>query len=92
MDNVEEQQSSIHTMLKVDFQTRFLAMKNHLTQLVELLANGSSANINQRYHDVVETPNLSSSSNRVSFKVEAKVDIPTFGGEVDAEKVNNWLT
>jgi len=23
--------------------------------------------------------------------VEAKVDIPTFGGEVDAKKMNNWL-
>ena len=64
-------------------------MENHLSQLVELLAARASANINHRCHDAVERPNSSSSSNRVPFKVEAKVDIPTFGGVVDAEKVNN---
>jgi len=59
--------------------------------LAKLLAFGTNANVNQRYHEVVGIPNSSSSSNRVPFKVEAKVDIPTFGGGVDAEKVNNWL-
>ena len=59
-------------------------MENHLAQLVELLAVRASENINQRYHNVVERPDSSSSSNRVPLKVEAKVDIPTFGGEVDA--------
>ena len=48
-------------------------------------------NINQRYHDTMERPGLSSLSNRVPFKVEAKVDISTYGGEVDAKKVNIWL-
>ena len=64
-------------------------MENHLAWIAELLAARASVNINQRYHDVVERPNSSSSSNRVPFKVEAKVDIPNFGGEVDAKKVNN---
>jgi len=39
----------------------------------------------------VERLDSSYSSNRVPFKVEAKVDIPNFGGKVDAKKVNNWL-
>ena len=66
-------------------------MENHLAQLVELLVFGTNTNIYKKYHDIVERPNLSSSSNRIPFKVEAKVNIPTFGGEVDTEKVNNWL-
>lgn len=52
---------------------------------------GKNVNINQRYHDAIERLDSSSSSNRVPFKVEAKVDIPTFGREVKVEKVNNWL-
>jgi len=66
-------------------------MENHLARLDALLATGENVNINQRYHDVGGRPKSSSSSNRVPFKVEAKVDIRTFRGEVDAEKVNNWL-
>lgn len=31
------------------------------------------------------------SSSVVPLKVEAKVDIPTFGGEVEAKKLNNQL-
>jgi len=91
MDNVEEQPSHVHTMMDVNFERRFLVMENSLAHLGELLATVANVNINQRYHDVVGRANSSSSSNRVPFKVEAKVNIPTFGGEVDAEKVNNWL-
>ena len=64
-------------------------MKNHLARLATLLVARASVNINQRYHDAMERPDSSFSSNRVPFKVEAKVDIPNFGGEVDAKKVNN---
>jgi len=45
IDNVEEQQSSIHTMSEDNFQRRLLAMKNHLSQLIELLVIGASMNI-----------------------------------------------
>lgn len=27
----------------------------------------------------------------LSFNIEARVEIPTFGGEVDTEKLSNWL-
>ena len=78
-------------MMDASFERRFLAIENHLDRLAKLLATGANVNINQIYHDVVGRFDSSSSSNRVPFKVEAKVEIPTFGGEVDAEKVNNWL-
>jgi len=77
--------------MDASFERRFLAIENHLDRLAKLLATGANVNINQIYHDVVGRFDSSSSSNRVPFKVEAKVEIPTFGGEVDAEKVNNWL-
>ena len=64
-------------------------MENHLAQLAKLLSTGVDANINQRYHDAVGNPNSSSSSNRFPFKMEAKVEIPNFEGEVDAKRVNN---
>jgi len=78
-------------MMNADFERRFSKMENHLAHLAELLAIGANANVNKRYHDVVRRLDSSSSSNRVPFKVEAKVEILTFEGEVDAEKVKNWL-
>lgn len=86
-----EQQSPIHTMINANFKRILLAMENHLACLIELLASGVNANVNLRYHDVIERLDSSSSSNRVPFKVEAKVDISTFGREADVKKVNNWL-
>jgi len=61
-------------------------MESHLANLDELLVAGENANVNKRYHDVVRRPDSSSSSNKVLFKVETKVDIPTFGREVDVKK------
>jgi len=90
MDDLEEQQFVVHTMLDVNFERMFLVMENHLDHLAELLAIGENININQRKQNEVGGPYSSSSSNRVPFKGEAKVDIPTFGGEVDAKKLNNW--
>lgn len=81
----------MHTIMDANFERNFLEMENHLAQLIELLATEANANINQKYHDVVGILDSSSSSNRVPFKVETKVDNPTFGGEVYVEKVNNWL-
>ena len=78
-------------MSEAYFKMRFFEMENHLAQLAKLLATRANANINQRYHDAVERPDSSSSSNRVPFKVEAQVNIPTYGGEVDVKKVNNWM-
>ena len=78
-------------MMDANFERRFLEMENHLAWLIQFLAIGVNTNIKQIYHYAIEIPNSSSSSNRVPFKVEAKVDIPMFGGEVDVEKVNNWL-
>lgn len=66
-------------------------MENHLAHLVELLAVGENINVNQRHQNEVGRPDSSSSSNQVPFKVETKVDIPTFGEEVDAKMLNNWL-
>ena len=78
-------------MMEANFERRFLVMENQLAKLIELLVSGANTNINQICHDTVDRSNQSSLSNRVLFKMEAKVDILTFGGEVDVEKVNNWL-
>jgi len=70
-------------MIDANFERRIFTIENHLPRLAELLATRANANINQSYHD------LSSSSNRFLFKIETKVNIPTFGEEVDAEMMNN---
>ena len=76
-------------MMDVDIEIRFLLIESHLARLGELLAIGAIVNINQRHRNVFERSKSSSSSSQVPFKVEAKVDIPTFGGEVDADKLNH---
>jgi len=91
MDNAEQQQFTILTISDANFERRFSEMENHLACLTKLLVAGENVNINQKHQDVFGRLDSSSSSNRVPFKMEAKADIPTFGREVDAEKLNNWL-
>ena len=94
MERIEEEQTqNVRTMLNANFERRFITRESNLARLIDLLVGVHSNNNNQRQHHDGEERGFdaSSSSHSISFKVEEKVEIPTFGGEVDDDKLNNWL-
>ena len=67
-------------------------MDNNLNKIIELIAKQSGNEQPRQQPENVERQNdTGPSSSTVPFKIEAKVEIPIFGGDVNTKKFENWL-
>ena len=98
-DTNREENQCQERMSEEEFLSRFLAMENQLTQLMAIMTQQQQQPRQDDRQSTEERTNrrstredeASTSTPSLPFKVEAKVEIPTFAGEVNAEKFNNWF-